>query len=370
MRRAWPAGKGFRSLMRAAAPTLFVILGACNGPAAEVAPPETRRPVLAQRVAAEDRTPERSFVGTVRPRVESDLGFRVQGKVARRLVSVGDVVAAGQPLATLDEVDFGLQAEQAEAERAAARVAVEQAEADLKRTLTLAGQGWTAASVVDRQRATTEEGRSRLFKAERALLLARNAASYGTLMADADGVVTATSVEPGQVVVPGQAAIRLAHTAAKEVVVAVPETLVERVRGGEARVTLWSRPGARYAARLRELSPAADAATRTYLARFAIPDADPAVALGMTATLTLGAPSPERVVRLPLSAVLDQGGGPGVWIVEADGRVSLRPITVAAYEARDALVSAGLSEGERVVRMGVQKLDAGQRVRVVEALDF
>ncbi|MER2267317.1 efflux RND transporter periplasmic adaptor subunit [Methylobacterium oxalidis] len=355
------------------APVLAVAaigLAACDEAQTSTARPDTTRPVLVQRVAAESRVPERSFVGTIRPRIESDLGFRVQGKVARRLVNVGDVVKAGQPLASLDEIDLNLQTEQAEAERRAATVALEQAEADLKRTLTLAAQGWTATSVTDRQKSATEEARSRLLRAERALNLARNAASYAVLSADADGVITATSVEPGQVVSPGQAAIRLARTAEREAVVAVPEALVGRARENGASVSLWSQPNVRYRARLRELAPAADAATRTYLARFSLPDADAAVQLGMTATVTLTADAAERVVRLPLAALFNQGSGPSVWTVDDDGRLALRSVSVAAYEAQDALIGAGLSEGERVVRLGVQKLDAGQRVRVVEAMDF
>ncbi|WP_407529094.1 efflux RND transporter periplasmic adaptor subunit [Methylobacterium oryzisoli] len=328
------------------------------------------RPVLVQRVAFEDRVPSRSFVGTVRPRIESDLGFRVQGKVEKRLVNVGDAVTAGQPLATLDVVDLRLQTEQAEAELSAATASLAQADADLKRTLTLAEKGWSAASSVDRQKAVTEEARGRLLRAERALLLARNAVSYAVLAADADGVVTAALVEPGQVVAPGQAAIRLARTAEKEAVIAIPESLVAQAREGEASVGLWSRPGARYRATLRELAPAADAMTRTYLARFSLPGADAAVQLGMTATVTLTGARTERVVRVPLSALFNQGGGSSVWTVDGEGALTLKPVTVAAYEAQDALVSGGLADGERIVRLGVQKLDPAQRVRVVDALQF
>lgn len=328
------------------------------------------RPVLIHRVAYEEKTPERGFVGTIRPRIESDLGFRVAGKVARRLVNVGDPVRQGQPLATLDEVDAQLQVEQAEAERAAASAAVTQGEADLKRALTLQGQGWTATANVDRQKSVTEEARSRLLRAERALSLARNTSSYAVLAADADGVVTATLVEPGQVVTAGQTALRLARTGEKEAVVAIPEGIVERARRGRAAVSLWSHPGKSYAATLRELSPAADTATRTYLAKFSLPDADEAVRLGMTATVVLSDPASERVARLPLSALFNQGEGPAVWIVDRDGRPALRPVAVASYASHEVLVTGGVETGDAVVALGVQKLDPGQRVRVVQALAF
>ncbi|MGY2047168.1 efflux RND transporter periplasmic adaptor subunit [Methylobacterium sp. JK268] len=346
-------------------------LGSCRDEESPAAPGAVAsRPVLVQRVAFEDRVPSRSFVGTIRPRIESDLGFRVQGKIEKRLVNVGDVVKVGQPLATLDEVDLRLQTEQAQAERAAATASLAQADADLKRAAILAGQGWTAASTLDRQRATAEEARSRLLRAERALTLARNAASYAVLAADADGVVTATLVEPGQVVAAGQAAIRLARTAEKEAVIAIPEALVGQAREGRATVGLWSDPTARLRAGLRELAPAADAATRTYLARFSLPDADARVQLGMTATVTLIGAGGERVARLPLSALLNQGGGPAVWTVDPAGALSLRPVTVAAYEERDVLVAEGLAEGEQVVRLGVHKLDPALPVRVVDALQY
>ena len=327
------------------------------------------RPVLVQVIAYERAAPDRSFVGTVRPRVESDLGFRIAGKVAKRLVNVGDVVVAGTPLATLDEVDLRLQMEQAGAEVATARVGVTQADADLSRTTSLADKGWTAQATVDRQRATTEEARSRLLRAERALDLARNAFAYAVLPADADGAVTATAVEPGQVVTAGQLAIRLAHTAEREAVVAIPEAFVARARDGAARVTLWSSAGAVFPASLRELAPAADPATRTFLARFTIAGADDRVRLGMTATVTLTAPDADTVARVPMTAVYDEGHGPSLWSVEEGGRLTLRPVAVVRYEGSDALVR-GVPAGTRIVSLGVHKLDPTQRVRVVDALAF
>ncbi|MCJ2019159.1 efflux RND transporter periplasmic adaptor subunit [Methylobacterium sp. E-065] len=333
-------------------------------------PPQVGRPVLVQRVTSELRVPERSFVGTIRPRIESNFGFRVQGKVAKRLINVGDIVEAGTALATLDETDLGLQIEQADAELSASKVALVQAEADLKRTITLSVQGWTPASIVDRQRATTEEVRSRTIRLERALSLARNAASYAVLRADGAGVVTETLIEPGQVISPGQAAIRVAYTAEREAVVAIPEALVSLARTGKASVGLWSNAGVTYEARLRELAPAADAMTRTYLARFSLPGADDTVKLGMTATITLGQSEGERVMRVPLSALINQGSGPAVWIVEDGGRLSLKPVRLAGYDAQDALITSGLAEGSQVVRLGAQKLDASQRVRIVDSLQF
>lgn len=348
----------------------FPLLLAGCGEEKQAQAPKPERPVLVERVRFEPRVAERSFVGTIRPRVESDLAFRVPGKVARRLVNVGDVVKAGQPLATLDATDLQLQREAAEAEKGAAAAALSQAQGELKRIQTLINQGWSTAANLDRQQAAAEEARGRLARAERSVALAANALSYASLLADGDGVVTATSVEPGQMAAVDKPALRLARTGEKEAAVAIPETLIEAVKAGRAGMTLWSNPGRAYEASLRELSPIADAATRTFLARFRLPGAGPEVQLGMTATVSLGGDGGERVARLPLSALHNGGEGAAVWVVNRDGRLALRPVRVASYEARSVLVAGGVEEGDEVVTLGVQKLDTAQRVRVVQAFQF
>ena len=264
---------------------VFALTG-CNEKVAEKAAPG--RPVLVATVHYEASSPERSFVGTIKPRVETDMGFRVPGKVAKRLVEVGQTVDIGQPLATLDEVDLKLQAEQAEAEFRAATGVLGQASASEQRAKDLRAKGWTTDAQMDSARAAADEARARLNRAERSVELTKNSLSYATLVADTRGVVTATLVEPGQVVASGQTAVRVARFAEKETVVAIPETLLGRAKDGTATVTLWSEPNKKYTAKLREVAPSADPATRTYLAKFSMPEADDKVSLGMTATLDAG----------------------------------------------------------------------------------
>jgi len=344
-------------------------LAGCNDKPAEQA--NVNRPVLVTTVHYEAESPERSFVGTIRPRIEADMGFRVAGKVAKRLVEVGQRVEPGQPLAELDEVDLRLQAEQAEAEVRAATGVVAQAVAAETRSKDLRLKGWATDAQLDQTKAAADEARARLSRAERSVELTQNALSYTTLTADARGVVTATLVEPGQVVASGQTAIRVARSAEKEVVVAIPETLTLRARNGDAHVTLWSEPDHRYVARLRELAPMADAATRTYLAKFSLPDAGDDVQLGMTATLILADADRERVARVPLSALFSQGDHPSLFVVDdKTGVLTLQPVVVKSYETNDAVISGGVAEGARVVALGVQKLDPAQKVRVVASLSF
>jgi RND family efflux transporter MFP subunit len=346
---------------------LAISLVGCNDQVADTAP---SRPVLIATAHYEAETPERSFVGTIRPRIEADMGFRVPGKVARRLVEVGQTVELGQPLATLDEVDLKLQAEQAVAEYNAATGVLAQAGAAETRAKELRAKGWTTDAQMDQARAAAEEARARLSRAARSVDLTRNSLSYATLLADARGVVTATLVEPGQVVASGQTAIRVARFAEKEAVVAIPEMLVDRAKTGSASVSLWSEPNRKYAAKLREISPSADPATRTYLAKFSLAGAGESVQLGMTATLSLSDQKTMRVARLPLSALYNAGDKPSFYVVDDAGHVSLKPVTVKSYESSDVVITGGVDDGAKVVALGVQKLDPSQKVRVVSSLTF
>src|SRR5499427_5554920 len=327
----------FRLLTGALLALSVIVLSGCQESTAEKVVPG--RPVLVATVKYEAASPERSFVGTIKPRIESDMGFRVPGKVAKRLVEVGQTVDVDQPLALLDEVDLKLQAEQAVAENTAATGVLAQAAASEQRARDLRAKGWTTDAQMDSARAAADEARARLNRAERSVDLTRNSLSYATLVADARGVVTATLIEPGQVVAAGQTAIRVARMAEKEAVVAIPETLVERAKAGTATVTLWSDPNKKYATKLREISPSADPATRTYLAKFSLPEAGDNVSLGMTATLTLCDTASERVARLPLSALFSQDDQPSFYVVNDQGEITLKPVTVKAYESNDVVIT-------------------------------
>src|SRR5260370_20509327 len=310
---------------------MAIVLTGCNELAAEKAAPS--RPVLVATVHYEAETPEGSFVGTIKHRIETDMGSRVPGTVAKRLVEAGQTVDVGQPLATLDEVDLKLQAEQAEAEFRAATGVLAQAGAAEQRAKDLRVKGWTTDAALDTSKAAADEARARLNRAERSVELTKNSLSYATLEADTRGVVTATLVEPGQVVASGQTAIRVARLGEKEAVVAIPETLVGRAKSGIATVTLWSEANKKYAAKRRQIAPTADPATPTYLAKFSLPDAADRVSLGMTATRTLRDAATERVAKLPLSALYSQGGDPSLYIVDDAGDVVLKPVEVKSYES-------------------------------------
>ena len=345
--------------------SLLPLLSACQDQA-QSADAKPERPVQVQRVAFQAGEASREFVGVVRARYETDLGFRVAGKIVERMVNVGDRVRAGDVIARLDAEDFRLQVESARAELSAALSSVAQTGADEQRYAQLRERGYASVADYDRKKAAKDEAAGRLERAQRSLDLARNQLAYAELKADADGVITATVAEPGQVVAIGQAVARLAHRGEKEALVALPETWLDEARKSSATVRLWSDSKRKFTARLRELSPSADPATRTYAARFSIEDPNDVAALGMTAIVTLSHATDAEMAKLPLSAVINRGTGPSVYVVDTTGALVLQPVTLASFTEDAALVTGGVQNGDKVVTLGVQQLIAGQRVRTIE----
>ncbi len=322
-------------------------LSACSKQAPPVA---AVRPVLV-RPAGTGEADAAGYTGEVRARHESDLGFRIGGKIVARLVDTGAVVAAGQPLARLDPGDAALQASQAEANRALA-------EAELKRYRDLRAKNFVSQATLD--------AKETAFKsADAQAALARNQSSYTTLSADHAGVVTAVLAEVGQVVAPGQPVIRVARPEEKEVAINVPEGRVEELRKAPSLVVSpWAQPELRLAGRVREIAPAADAATRTFAARITIEGATAAVQLGMTARVALPPAGSASGILVPLTAVVDQGQGPAVWIV-ADGKAQRRPVQIGQIREDGVLLASGVRPGELVVVVGAHKLVPDQPVKAV-----
>lgn len=304
--------------------------------------------VKALKIGADRTAREHLYSGDVRARIESTPGFRVGGKMIERLVDVGAQVKPGQPLARLDPTDLRLAYAQAEANAALAAD-------ELKRAEGLRRQNFISQAALEAKQTAATAARAQAD-------LAKNQMAYATLVADTAGVITAVLAEPGQVLAAGQPVFRIARNGEREVAIAIPEAQLSGLKiGAAARVELWA--GKTYRGKLRELAPAADPASRTYAARVTIVDADADVALGRSATVRF-----DDMVReehlVPLAAILQQGERPAVWVIGADGTVSLRPIEVGRYTDRGAIVTAGLDAGETIVAAGAFKLSAGEKVRV------
>ncbi|MFP5259306.1 MAG: efflux RND transporter periplasmic adaptor subunit [Acidobacteriota bacterium] len=318
------------------------------------------------RITLDKGTERRTYPGVVVARHEVQESFRVGGRIEKRLVDVGDHVREGQVLATLDEKDLHLSVESAQAELRAALSNKDQTANDEKRYATLLTKQVVSQSEYDLKHLAADEARSRVERADSALKLAMSQLGYAKLVSSTDGVVTKTSAEAGQVVPQGQSVVTVARKGALEVLVDIPERRLQDIKDTQAEISLWANHDARFRAVLRETSPSADPATRTYAVRYSLPDADAAVHLGMTATLHLSEAAAAPTARIPASALLNQGSGPGVWHVNAQtGQLIFVPVTVDHYTEGDAFVrSDQLVTGDSIVTAGVQKLDQGLTVRL------
>jgi len=308
---------------------------------------------------------DHAFTGVVTARVQSDLGFRVPGKVTERLVDVGQTIRAGQPLMRIDVTDFAHVITTQTQNVAAAKAKAQQAAADEARYRGLVSTGAVSASTYDQIKAAADGAQAQLAAVEAQAQVARDEGDYSLLVADADGTVVQTLVEPGQVVAAGQTVIKLAHAGPREAAVNLPET-VRPGLGSTARATVYGKTES-VKARLRQLSDAADPATRTFEARYVLEGADAKAPLGATVTVQLPQSGNTGSLQVPVAAITDRGKGPGVWVLnERSSTVSFRPVQILHMGEEDVTVSDGVKPGDQIVALGAHLLSDGQVVRVAE----
>ena len=305
------------------------------------------------------------FTGVVTARVQSDLGFRVSGKVTERLVNVGQTVKAGQPLLRIDVTDYAHVITTQTQNVQAAKVKAAQAAADEARYRGLVATGAVSASTYDQIKATADAAEAQLAAVEAQAQVAKNQGDYSLLVADADGTIVQTLAEPGQVVAAGQAVVKLAHGGPREAAVYLPET-IRPALGSVARATLYGKSTSA-PTRLRQLSDAADPSTRTFEARYVLGGADARAPLGATVTIQITESASPDSMQVPLAAITDRGKGPGVWTLDKkNSTVSFRRVKVLRIDSEDAVIADGVKPGEEIVALGAHLLSDGQHVRVAE----
>ena len=307
---------------------------------------------------------ERSFTGTIAARVQSNLGFRVPGKVVERLVDTGQQITAGQPLMRIDETDLRLVLTAKRNAVIAARAVFVQARADEKRYATLVSGGLAASPQrYEQAKAALDTAEAQLAAAEAEAKVAENGATYSTLVADADGTIVATLGEPGQVIAAGQTVVQLAHAGPREAVVALPETIRPAI-GSTADASVYGSDGRRESARLRQISDSADAQTRTYEARYVLDGKAASAPLGATVTIRLADNAKRSDAEVPIGAVFDDGNKTGVWIFNRDAAtVRFAPVKIKRLGEETAVVS-GIEVGQPVVALGAHLLKEGLSVRM------
>ena len=282
-------------------------------------------------------------------------------------VDGGDVVAAGDALMEIDPKDREESARIASAQVDSSRSSQKLAETDFHRYERLYKDAAVSQAQYDQFKTAFDAANETLKQAEAQHNQALNALSYSRLTADADGVISSVDAEVGQVVAAGQSMVTLTQSIELEVEINIPENKIGSLSlGQEAQVSFWALPDLRLEGKVREISPMADMAARTYSARVSLPDPPRTVQLGMTASVVIapGAQGEPRVALVPLSAIYQTDGQTRVWLVK-NGQVALTPVTTRDFDDNQVIVTEGLADGDILVTAGVHKLRDGQTVRLM-----
>ena len=363
------SGGGLRRLFRlTAAIGVLVLISALPGcKKQETAAAPNIRPVRTVTVELSQAGETVSLTGEIQPRYQADLGFRVDGKILERPVDVGTQVKKGDLLARLDPQQYRQDLEVAKAEVAKADAEVTRAQAQEYRQRELLKNGHTTQVAYDQALKTFKTAQAEADAARAKQVQASENLGYTDLKADADGVISAIGADPGQVVSAGQMVVRLAQPGEREAVFNLAEAAFKNPNKNPiVEVKLVSNPDIKTEGRVRYLSPQADPTTRTFTVRVSLPDAPPQMRLGanVIGSVTLNEGSS---ITIPSSALFQKDGQPAVWLVDKDGTVQLKPITVQRYQGDSVVVGDGLAQGDVVVTAGVQKLLPGQKVSLMEA---
>ncbi len=343
--------------------SLISLLVACGNGETVEAP--ARPAMVVQPLPAADAVD--TYPGEVRARFEPELAFRIGGKIAKRLVDAGDRVRKDQPLAELDPQDVKLQLEAARAQLNAAEANLKLVRSERDRYKTLLARQLISQSQFDTVENQYRAGEARVKQIKAEFDVASNQAGYSVLRASQDGLIARRLGEVGQVVAAGQTVFTLAADGEREVLISVPEHALERFRiGQEVSIELWSQPDKQFPGRIRELSPAADAQSRTFAARVTFSDPKVKAEVGQSARVSITADG-EVPLSVPLSALSAEKGKPVVWIIDPKESKAVRtPVRVGAYGQERVSILEGLKESDWVVAAGVHVLLDGQKVRPVD----
>ena len=342
----------------------FFLISQSSGPKVLAADPRTASPLVRVAEASSTGAAERAFTGTVASRVQSNLGFRVPGKIVERMVDVGQQVKQGQSLMRIDETDLKLALMAKRNTVTAARAVLVQAQADEKRYASLVKNGLAATPQrYEQAKAALDTAVAQLAAAEADAKVAENGTFYTLLVADADGTIVQTLGDPGQVVAAGQTVVQLAQSGPREAVVWLPETL-RPAPGSQAQASVYGGGRLSGKARLRQISDSADPQTRTYEARYILEGKAASAPLGSTVTIKILDADRQSEVAVPVGAILDDGNRTGVWVVDGTtSTVKFTPIKVQQLGEETAFVT-GVGSGEKVVALGAHLLNDGATIRI------
>ena len=344
-----------------AAALLATSLSACNDRSTPLV--ERAAFVRTEIVQPRDGQASLTLTGEIQARFRADLSFRVSGRLLARLVDVGAHVNAGDVLARLDPAEQQAELDAATAGVAAAESQLRVAHATFDRQTSLIASGFTTRVAYDQAQEQLRTAQSTLESAKAELGKAREALDDTELHARAAGVITARSLEVGQVVQAAQSVFTMAQDGERDAIFDVPESMfLGDVDHGHVALALVSGPDITAVGYVREISPAVDPKSSTVRVKVAIQNPPPAMTLGSAIAGTAGTKAATEIT-VPWTALTATGSKPAVWIVDPKtSTASLKPVIVGTYEAGAVLIKEGLKAGDRVVIDGGKLLSSGQPV--------
>ncbi|MGZ9708573.1 efflux RND transporter periplasmic adaptor subunit [Pseudomonas trivialis] len=344
----------------------FGLLALLSGCSEENAEPKQHSRVFVQTVAPADFAAAVTLTGDIQARVQTDLSFRVGGKIIQRMVDVGDRVTAKQVLARLDPKDLQTNVDSAQAQVVAEQARVKQTAAAFVRQEKLLPKGYTSRSEYDSAQAALRSSQSALAAAQAQLANAREQLGYTALIADAPGVITARQAEVGQVVQATMPIFSLATDGERDAVFNVYESLLgQPAPQTPITVSLLDNPSIQAVGKVREVTPAVAANTGTVQVKIALQSLPKGMQLGSVVSATAkGKAAPS--VELPWSALTKDINDPAVWLVDGDGKAQLHKVSVARYLTGKVIIGDGLKGGEKVVVAGGQLLHPGMLVEIAQ----
>lgn len=310
-----------------------------------------------------------TLTGDVQARVQTDLSFRVGGKIISRSVDVGDHVKANQVLARLDPKDLQNNVDSAKAEVFAAQARVTQTSAAFVRQQKLLPKGYTSQSEYDSAQASLRSDQSALKAAQAQLADAQEQLSYTALVSEADGVITERQAEVGQVVQATMPIFSLARDGDRDAVFNVYESLlVAPPSDAGVIVSLLDDPEIKAHGFVREITPTVSAQSGTVQVKVGLRNVPPGMQLGAPVTATTNAQG-RPSIELPWAALTKALHEPAVWVVGEGDKVELRKVEVTRYLTGKIVVASGLKSGETVVVSGGQLLHPNMQVHRIDAKD-
>jgi len=339
---------------------LMSLLTACDKP---VEAPEAIRPALVMKVGDHEVGNQGMvLVGEVKSRYESNIGFRIDGKITKRYVEVGAKVNKGQIIASLDASDVNLSARAAKADVAAAEANLALAKAELDRQRQLYEKKFISKSALDIREAEYKTSVAKLQQVKSQYSVSNNQSQYADLLADRAGIVAQVNAEPGQVVVAGQMIAQIVDYQNIDVLVAVPESKMSSIKvGNKVTIKLWADKAKTYQGEIREISPAASSDTRAFNVRVSVLAPDSEFKLGMTAGVNFG-DLEQAKIAIPNAALTEINGEKSVWVITKEGVAEPRAVTAGQYTESGVEILNGLQVGEVIAIAGVHTLVKGQKV--------